>query len=218
MKILLTNKGVLVANQTEKSADNIKKPDGRKERSNASRIKIVKAFLQLISEGKITPSAEEVAKISGVGLRTVFRRFNEMELLYRELIPEIERMFEEIILKPLKANAWQEQLNESLIKKCYIYEETMRYRIAIVYHSHHSPFLKERLEKWLHVEENTHKNIIPFDYVANKPLFEGLQAATSSDTWTLLRNFQNLSKEQAFEVMKSMKDMIVKSLIEQNSL
>lgn len=204
-------------NQTEKNSDNITKPDGRKARSNASRIKIVQAFLQLISEGKITPSAEEVAKISGVGLRTVFRRFNEMELLYRELVPEIERIFEEMILKPLKATNWQDQLNESLIKKCYIYEQTMRYRIAIIYHSHHSPFLKERLEKWLHVEENTHKNILPFDYVANKLLFDSLQAATSSDTWTLLRKIQNLSKEQAFDVMKSMKDMILKSFIEQNA-
>jgi hypothetical protein len=206
-----------MGNQTEKTSDEIEKPDGRKARSNASRIKIVKAFLQLISEGKITPSAEEVAKISGVGLRTVFRRFNEMELLYRELVPEIEMIFEKIVLKPLKAKDWQEQLNESLIKKCTIYEQTMQYRIAIVYHSHHSHFLKERLEKWLHVEENTDKNILPFDYVANKLLFDSLQAATSSDTWTLLRKNQNLSKEQAFNVMKSMKDMILKSFIEQNA-
>ncbi|TWX68083.1 hypothetical protein ESZ36_12530 [Colwellia demingiae] len=200
----------------EKNVDCIIKPDGRKARSTVSRVKIVQAFLQLIGEGKITPRAEEVAKISGVGLRTVFRRFNEMELLYRELVPEIERTFEDMIVKPLEVNTWQDQLHESLIRKCAIYDKTMCYRVAIVYHSQHSPFLKDRLEKWLYVEEKAHKQILPFDYAENRTLYASLQAATSSDTWAQLRNMQNLSKEGAFEVMKSMKDMIVKSFIEQN--
>ncbi len=208
----------LVGVQANKYSADIVNNDGRKARSNASRKKIVKAFLHLIGEGKINPSAEEVAKMSGVGLRTVFRRFNEMELLYRELVPEIERIFEALTFEPLKAKNWQDQLNEALIRKRYIYEQTMLYRIAIVYYSHHSSFLRGRLKKWLQVEENIHKNILPFDYAENKVLFDSLQSATSSDTWTLLRTMQNLPKEQAFDVMKSMKDMIIQSFIQRNSI
>jgi len=208
----------LVVNQVENNSDNVVKSDGRKARSNASRSKIVKAFLQLISEGKISPSAEEVAKISGVGLRTVFRRFNEMELLYRELVPAIEGLFEERIFEALTENNWQAQFNEALIRKCVIYEQSMCYRISIAYHSHHSSFLRGRLEKWQNIEANIHKSILPFDYATNKVKFDSLQAATSPDTWIQLRKLHNLTEEQAFDVMESTADIILKSFIEVNPL
>ena len=60
-------------------------PDGRRQRSQASRAKIVTAFMELIESGDPSPSAARVAKRAGVGLRSVFRHFDDMDSLYAEI-------------------------------------------------------------------------------------------------------------------------------------
>ncbi len=67
--------------------------DGRTLRANNSRQKIVDAMLSLVRAGDISPSAESVATTANVGLRTVFRRFSEMEILYREMIIDLKCLF-----------------------------------------------------------------------------------------------------------------------------
>ena len=59
--------------------------DGRRRRARNNRQRIVAAMIELIGEGHITPGAEDVAARAGVGLRTVFRHFNDMESLYAAL-------------------------------------------------------------------------------------------------------------------------------------
>lgn len=46
--------------------------DGRKLRSEDSKRRIVSAMLELVREGRMAPTAEEVANRAEVGLRTVF--------------------------------------------------------------------------------------------------------------------------------------------------
>ena len=54
-------------------------PDGRRQRSRASRAKIIKAFMELMKSGDPSPSAARVAERAGVGLRSVFRHFDDMD-------------------------------------------------------------------------------------------------------------------------------------------
>ncbi|MFX8786073.1 hypothetical protein ABTM90_19835, partial [Acinetobacter baumannii] len=49
--------------------------DGRRQRGQNNRARIVKAVLELTREGTFTPSAEQVARRADVSLRTVFRHF-----------------------------------------------------------------------------------------------------------------------------------------------
>ncbi|CAN7153443.1 hypothetical protein LJR164_000122 [Phenylobacterium sp. LjRoot164] len=63
----------------------IEKRDGRRERAVASRARILEAMVDLIQAGEVQPSAEAVAVRAGVGVRTVFRLFNDVEGLHRGL-------------------------------------------------------------------------------------------------------------------------------------
>jgi AcrR family transcriptional regulator len=56
--------------------------DGRVKRSERSRQLILQASLDLVLEGNLAPTALQVAEKAGVGLRTVFRHFADMETLY----------------------------------------------------------------------------------------------------------------------------------------
>ncbi len=57
--------------------------DGRVRRSERSREAIVAALFDLIGRGVLQPTAQQVADAAGVGIRSVFRHFSEMESLYR---------------------------------------------------------------------------------------------------------------------------------------
>ncbi len=45
----------------------------------------------IIYPGKMSSSAESVANVAKVDLRTVFRDFSEMEVLYREISDALEK-------------------------------------------------------------------------------------------------------------------------------
>ena len=60
-------------------------PDGRLQRSVRSRQIILDAIVSLVEEGNLVPTAQQVARRAGVGLRTVFRHFDDMEALFAEM-------------------------------------------------------------------------------------------------------------------------------------
>ena len=58
------------------------KVDGRRLRSDRSRQVIVEAMLQLINEGNLVPTAQQIANHAKVGIRSVFRHFEDMEAIF----------------------------------------------------------------------------------------------------------------------------------------
>ncbi len=61
------------------------KQDGRNLRSINSQKLIVNACIKLFKAGNLEPTAQQVADESGVGIRTVFRQFDEMENLFKSV-------------------------------------------------------------------------------------------------------------------------------------
>ena len=72
--------------------------DGRRQRSERSRKDIVAAMFKLIRAGEMNPGAAQVAEAAGVSLRTVFRHFDEMDILYREIAALMEAEVLPIVL------------------------------------------------------------------------------------------------------------------------
>ena len=77
-------------NQAPENAAESPKLDGRLNRSVVTRNKIVETLTSLILEGQISPTAEQVALRANVGLRTVFRHFDNMDALYREISIDVD--------------------------------------------------------------------------------------------------------------------------------
>ena len=57
-------------------------PDGRRLRSERSKQAIIDAMMDMISEGNLMPTARQVSERAGVGIRSVFRHFEDMENLF----------------------------------------------------------------------------------------------------------------------------------------
>ena len=54
--------------------------DGRRQRSQRSREKILRAYWELMLAGDMSPSAAAIAEHAGVGLRSVFRHFEDLDI------------------------------------------------------------------------------------------------------------------------------------------
>ena len=88
--------------------------DGRRQRSERSRSQIIEAMFSLIREGEMSPSAARVAERAEVGLRTVFRHFEDMDSLYVEMAERISSEVMPKILAPFEASEWRERFFENL--------------------------------------------------------------------------------------------------------
>lgn len=183
--------------------------DGRKLRSEDSKRKIVAAMLELVREGRIAPTAEEVANRAQVGLRTVFRRFKDMESLYAEMAGAIDDKIESIVDQPSDNRSWEDNLRQLVDRRLQVYEIIMPYRVAAEALKFQSTILLTRHMQIVRDERHRLLALLPDDLQEDRLLVEGLEAALSFDMWNQLRNDQRLSAEEGGAVVT----LIVSSLL-----
>lgn len=185
--------------------------DGRRRRSEASRERIVAAMLELISAGDVTPSADAVAARAGVGLRTVFRHFDNMESLYRQINAVMSAEIRPIADRPLAPADWKTQLAELIERRIGIFERIMPFKIAADVHRHGSPFLADKASEMVRQQRATFSALLPSER-RNDPLFlEGLDLLLSFDTWRRLRKDQKLSRPRARAVLEHLVGLLLET-------
>ncbi|HYW04400.1 MAG TPA: TetR/AcrR family transcriptional regulator [Gammaproteobacteria bacterium] len=171
--------------------------DGRHRRSRASRRKIVQALLELISEGEVLPGAEAVATRAGVGLRTVFRHFENMESLYRELIAAMETELRPIVEESYASRDWRGRLAELMDRRVRIFERMLPFKVAADIHRSRSPALASQGRAVLRQQRSVLARIVPDSIRRDRLLFEALDLLLSVDSWQRLRRDQQLTPAEA---------------------
>ncbi len=187
----------------------VREPDGRRERSEASRERIVRAMLDLVGEGQVTPSAEDVAARAKVGLRTVFRHFDNMESLYRQIDAVIVAEVQPIADAPYKSTDWRGRLGELVERRARIFERIMPYKIAGEVHRHHSAFLDVQQTSLVRELRLALTRVLPDGVRKDRDLFECVDLALSFDTWRRLRREQGLSAARARQVVERLLEQLL---------
>jgi len=185
------------------------KTDGRKLRTNDSRKKIVDAFLKLIVDGNVAPSGEEVATAANVSLSTVFRRFPEMELLYREVAVAVQTQYVPKFLIPFESEDWRGQLAEMVERRAGAFEVIMPYRIAGKVLMHRSQFLTDNQERWALMQRSQLELVLPFSDSQDPKMFAAIESIMSFDHWIQLRKAQNLSPQEAEAQISYMLELVL---------
>jgi AcrR family transcriptional regulator len=178
--------------------------DGRHARSRSSRSKIVEAMLQLVGSGDVAPSAARVADIAGVGLRTVFRHFVDMDMLYREMSAVIEERVLPIIAEPLKGPNWKARMTEIADRRAIVFETILPFRISANLKRFQSSYLMQDYQRLLKAEADGVEALLPGSVKEDSVGTRGLNVILSFQTWRLLRHDQGLSTEEAGLVIKRM--------------
>lgn len=111
---------------------NIDKPkDGRTLRSERSQQKIVDAIVELIEAGTLVPTAEQVARQAGVGIRTVFRHFNEMNELYVRLDERVKDDYEQWFAGGNREGELDERISNLVIHFGRAFEKTTNLQMSV---------------------------------------------------------------------------------------
>lgn len=175
-------------------------PDGRRRRSQNSRNAIVAAMLDLVAEGRITPSAEDVASRAGVGLRTVFRHFTDMESLYAAMTGRLAEHYE-MWLIPFDSTEWQGQLVEAIERRTATYERLLPFKRAGDAHRHMSPAIQAEHARMLGVMRQRLRSFLPPAITDDDVRFETIDLMLSFEAWQRLRDEQALPVELARRIV-----------------
>jgi len=175
--------------------------DGRRLRSQDSRARIVAAMLALTREGATSPSAEQVASRAGVGLRTVFRHFSDMESLYREMHDAIEAELRAAAAQPFRGRTWRERMLELIQRRSAGFEAIAPFRRAADLRRPGSPLLQAAHAELAEALREILVRIAPEDIRRDAARFEALDLLLSYEAWARLRNDQGLTPAQAREAL-----------------
>lgn len=171
--------------------------DGRRRRTLASRAHIVTAMLDLTRDGEIAVTAELVADRAGVGLRTVFRHFKDMDSLYREMSLAIEASLAADLALPFARTGWRGKLDELIDRRAGVFERITPFKRAEAAQRHRSRFLEADTRRLnAHLREILH-DLLPEAVTAEAQVFEALDLLLSFESWDRLRREQGLNPDQA---------------------
>lgn len=174
--------------------------DGRSERTRQSRDRIVEALLSLYSDGILVPTAQEVADRSGLGIRTVFRHFNEMEALFTAGDSVLHKKFAtKAIAAPVGSlDERCVQLVNLRAKNCarikpYILAskaQAWKYKILRANYRKLCAMFKQRMFFYIPELESSPKASV-----------DSAELVLSFESWHRLRHLQKLSQKETKDIM-----------------
>lgn len=172
--------------------------DGRRARRFRSRDLAVDALLDLLAEGVVRPTAQEVAARSGVSLRSIFRIFDDVESLHAAAaarqLSRVRHLFVDVVAAgPLAA-----RVKAMAGITARLYEEIAPVRRAALRAAPESAALQEQLARargWLRseVERLFELELSGLDPTAAS----AVEMALSFEAWDQLRSQQGLSVARA---------------------
>ena len=178
--------------------------DGRTIRREKSRQCIIDALIQIVTEGNVEPTAEKVADVAGITMRTVFRHFDDMESLYREIINDLTAQTELLRVAYDPEKDWGEQFNQLIFRRMNIFEKFMPRIIWAQSNRHKSPAINEDSEHWSDELRHSLKLILPKSLVSDADTFAAIEAILGWELWVRLRRDQQLSVKRSRAVIRKM--------------
>ncbi len=187
-----------------------KNADGRRDRTDRSRDAMVAAIVSLMNEGTWVPTAQQVSERAGVGLRTVFRHFSDMEGLFVMANQLVQKQHQGKFIGGDRHGSLSERIEHAVERHADGYEATgnimlstksqiWRYPVLRKNYTRLQNVLRKDLDDWL-----PELRSIPVDQR------EMVDATASFEMWHRLRSNQGLSKESSIDlVTKMLKALIV---------
>ncbi|WP_033075612.1 TetR/AcrR family transcriptional regulator [Sphingopyxis sp. MWB1] len=186
--------------------------DGRRERSRSSHRRIVKAMMELMTAGDLMPSAARVAEEAGLGLRTVFRHFDDMDALYAEISDTVADRVLPIAAAPFAGADWRANMRDLTERRARIFETMLPFRLAANIKRYQSPFLMGQYEQVIAAERDRVLHLLPPAILAERMTAEALCATLSFQNWRALRHDQGLEADMASQVVAHMVETLMGTL------
>ncbi len=178
--------------------------DGRRMRSERSRAAIIEAALDLIREGTLVPTAQQISERAGVGMRTFFRHFDDMEALFAALDEDKRGSYEALFALGERQGTVAERIEHAVQHHAAAYErlknvvlstraQLWRSRVLAKSYARNQRKLRDMLDAWL-----------PELEALPQEKREAVYAIASFDMWHRLRTVQGLSRKASVGILTSL--------------
>ncbi|HYC24228.1 MAG TPA: TetR/AcrR family transcriptional regulator [Candidatus Bathyarchaeia archaeon] len=187
-------------------------PDGRVRRSQRSGQAIVEALIELVGEGVVEPTAQQVARRARLGIRTVFRRFTDMESLFAEMEARLHAEAVPLLLGGQVRGTIARRARALVRRRAMFFERIAPYKRSGNLKRPRSPFLRERHALLVLGLRADLKRWLPEVLRAPREVVDALDLATSFEAWDRLRTEQRLGPRRARLVVERLVLAIVCTL------
>jgi AcrR family transcriptional regulator len=168
--------------------------DGRRARRNRSRDLAVDALLDLLNEGVVRPTAQQVAERSGVSLRSIFRIFDDVESLNAAACARQVTRVRHLFVDVPAEGSLTARIDQVITINGRLYESIAPVRRAALRTAPESAAVQETLERargWVRGEvERVFADELRD---AKRDTVAALELALSFEGWDQLRSAQGLS-------------------------
>jgi len=179
------------------------KLDGRLLRSERSRQLIIAAMIELIGEGNLIPTAQQVAERADVGIRSVFRHFDDMDSIFETTNALMLEVTKPLFVGGDRSGAIEVRILHATEQLTNGYASSKNFMLSGKIRMWNTPIIKKnyiinqrRLQKEL-------EDWIPEILSLAKSDKQSAYALASFDYWLQLREVQNVSNKDCIEIISN---------------
>jgi TetR/AcrR family transcriptional regulator of autoinduction and epiphytic fitness len=176
--------------------------DRRVLRGQRNRQAVLEALAELIAEGDLSPTAEEIAERAGLSVRSIYHHFDDIEGLHRAVADEHLRTIASLIEPIPDDGPLEVRLDAFIAQRVLLFETAMPVYRASLLAAMDSPAIAERVAlSHVGLRALTEQTFAIELDGAEPWRLEALDALTSLDGWVRLRVAQELDPDTASHVM-----------------
>jgi AcrR family transcriptional regulator len=176
-------------------------PDGRQRRSERSREAIVQALFELVGTGILQPTAQQVAEAAGVGIRSVFRHFADMESLFVEMDARLQSEALPLLRGAPPAGDVEKRARTLADRRIEFFEKIGPFKRSGSVQRWRSEFLRGQHGVLVRALRADLLRWLPELRREPAGLVEALDLALSFEAWDRLRTDQRLGRDRAREAL-----------------
>ena len=168
--------------------------DGRRLRSERSRKSMIDAALELIEEGNFAPTAKQISARAGVGIRSFFRQFEDMDQFFAAVDEHtVGSFWESFLHEGDREGVLTERLDSILATYAKAFEEHRSLLLATKSLRWSSRVLKANYERYQQISRANKERWLPEISQLPSDERELADAYLSLEMWHRLRDIQGLS-------------------------
>ena len=176
--------------------------DGRRLRSERSRQAMINAALNLIEEGNFAPTAKQISARAGVGIRSFFRQFEDMDQFFAAVDEHtVGSFWESFLHEGDREGTLTERLDSIVATYAKAFEEHRSLLLATKSLRWSSRVLKENYERYQQISRANKERWLPEISQLVLEERELADAYLSFEMWHRLRDIQGLSCSAAQAVI-----------------
>lgn len=171
--------------------------DGRRQRSERSKQAIIDAMAAMIEEGNLIPTAQQASDRAGVGIRTVFRHFSDMENLFSIADTQRRAYIEGLFAGGDRSGSLDERIHKLVDYRGEQFELVVNIARSSLAQRWRYKALHENYARYQRALRNDNFDWLPELTSVPKALQDSIEALLSFEHWDRLRDHQNLNKDEA---------------------